>query len=94
VGYRAIAIMEDGPENQVSHPPNPRAKTRRSLGKATAGETSRRRFGMMTFRTMRERGMGKGASLSNEIVLADSGRAGEVAAGVGRVSRETFSTSC
>jgi hypothetical protein len=38
--------------------------------------------------------MGKGASLSNEIVLADSGRAGEVAAGVGRVSRETFSTSC
>jgi hypothetical protein len=29
--------------------------------------------------------MGKGASLGEEAVLADSGRAGEVAAGVGRV---------
>jgi hypothetical protein len=28
---------------------------------------------MMGFRTMRERGKGKGASLSNEIILADSG---------------------
>jgi len=28
---------------------------------------------MMSFRTMRERGKGKGASLSNEIILADSG---------------------
>jgi hypothetical protein len=34
--------------------------------------------------------MGKGASLGKEAVLADSGRAGEVAAGVGRVRRVTF----
>jgi hypothetical protein len=49
---------------------------------------------MMSFRTMRELGMEKGASLSKEIVLEDSGRAGEVAAGVGRAKRATFSASC
>ena len=38
--------------------------------------------------------MGKGASLGEEAVLADSGRAGEVDAGVGRVRRATFSASC
>jgi hypothetical protein len=42
---------------------------------------------------MRERSMGKGASLGEEAVLADSGREGEVAAGVGRVRRKTFSAS-
>jgi len=40
---------------------------------------------------MRERRPGKGASLGKEAVLAASGRAGEVAAGVGRVRRATFS---
>jgi hypothetical protein len=38
--------------------------------------------------------MGKGASLGKEAVLTDPGRAGEVAAGVGRVRRATFSASC
>ena len=38
--------------------------------------------------------MGKGASLGEEAVLADSGQAGEVAAGVGRVRRATYSASC
>jgi hypothetical protein len=35
----------------------------------------------------------QGASLGKEAVLADSGREGEVAARVGRVRREVFSTS-
>ena len=43
---------------------------------------------------MRERRPGKGASLGKEAVLAASGRAGEVAAVVGRVRRATFSTFC
>ena len=34
--------------------------------------------------------LGQGASLGEEAVLADSGRAGEVAAGVGRVRRLAF----
>ena len=34
--------------------------------------------------------MGQGASLGEEVVLADSGRAGEETAGVGRVRRLTF----
>ena len=34
--------------------------------------------------------LGKGASLGEEAVLADSGRAGEVAAGVGRVRSLAF----
>jgi hypothetical protein len=38
---------------------------------------------------MRERRMGKGASLGEEAVLADSGRAGEVAAGAGLVRTST-----
>lgn len=37
--------------------------------------------------------MGTSVSLGKEAVLADSGRAGEVAAGVGRVRRATFSAS-
>ena len=37
---------------------------------------------------------GKGASLGEEAVLADSGRAGEVTARAGRVRRPTFSASC
>jgi hypothetical protein len=37
---------------------------------------------------MRERCMGKGASLGEEAVVADSGRAGEVAAGQALVGRE------
>ena len=43
---------------------------------------------------MRERSMGKVASLGKEAVLADSGRAGEVSARVGRVRKATFSASC
>jgi len=39
----------------------------------------------------RERRSGKGVSLGEEAVLADSGREGEIAAGVGRVRRATFS---
>ena len=42
---------------------------------------------------MRAHYLVKGTSLGKETVLADSGRAGEVAAGVGRVRREAFSTS-
>ena len=42
---------------------------------------------------MRERCLVQGASLGKEAVLADSGREGEVAARVGRVRREAFSTS-
>ncbi len=42
----------------------------------------------------REHRMGKGASLGKEAVLTDSGRAGEVAAGVDRVRRAAFSASC
>ena len=42
---------------------------------------------------MRERSLVQGASLGKEAVLADSGRVGEVAARVGRVRREDFSTS-
>jgi hypothetical protein len=38
--------------------------------------------------------MGKGAFQGEESVLADSGREGEVIAGVGRVRRATFSASC
>ena len=38
--------------------------------------------------------MGKGASLGKEAVLADSGRAGEIAAGVGQVTKATFSAAC
>jgi len=34
--------------------------------------------------------LGQGASLGEEAVLADSGRAGEVVAGVGRVRRLAF----
>ena len=34
--------------------------------------------------------LGQGASLGEEAVLADSGRAGEVAAWVGRVRRSSF----
>ena len=41
----------------------------------------------------RERRLGKGASLGEEAVLADSGREGEIVAGVGRVRRATFSAS-
>ena len=41
----------------------------------------------------RERRLVQGASLGEEAVLADSGRVGEVAARVGRVRREAFSTS-
>jgi len=33
---------------------------------------------------------GHGTSMGEEAVLADSGRAGEIAAGVGRVRRTTF----
>jgi hypothetical protein len=44
--------------------------------------------------TMRERRPGKGAALGKEAVLADSGRAGEVSAGVGLVRKATVSTSC
>jgi len=36
---------------------------------------------------------GNGASLGEEAVLADSGRAGEVAAGVGRVRMSEFSAA-
>jgi hypothetical protein len=43
---------------------------------------------------MQERWMGKGASMGKEAVLAGSGRAGEVSAGVVRVRRATFSASC
>jgi len=43
---------------------------------------------------MRERCLVKGASLGEEAVLADSGRAGEVAARIGRVRKVTFSASC
>jgi hypothetical protein len=42
---------------------------------------------------MRERCLGQGASLGEEAALADSGRAGEVAAGVGRVRQSTFGAS-
>ena len=42
---------------------------------------------------MRERCLVEGASLGKEAVLVDSGREGEVAARVGRVRREAFSTS-
>jgi hypothetical protein len=45
-------------------------------------------------RAQQERRVGKGASLGKEAVLADSGRVGEVAAGAGRVRKETFSASC
>ena len=38
--------------------------------------------------------MGKGAFQGEESVLADSGLAGEVIAGVGQVRRATFSASC
>jgi hypothetical protein len=41
----------------------------------------------------REQNLGNGASLGKEAVLAASGRVGEVDAGVGRVRRQTFSTS-
>ena len=43
---------------------------------------------------MRERYMGKGASLGKEVVLAASGRAGEVDAGAERMRRATFSAFC
>jgi hypothetical protein len=42
----------------------------------------------------REHRLGQGASLGEEAVLADSGRAGEIAARAGRVRRATFSTAC
>jgi hypothetical protein len=42
---------------------------------------------------MRERRLVKGASLGKEAVLADSGREGEITAGVGRVRKATFSAS-
>jgi acyl-coenzyme A synthetase/AMP-(fatty) acid ligase len=42
---------------------------------------------------MRERCMGKGASLGKEAVLADSGWVGEISAWVGRVRKATFSTA-
>ena len=38
--------------------------------------------------------LGKSASQGKEAVLADSGRAGETAAGVGRVKKPAFSASC
>jgi hypothetical protein len=41
---------------------------------------------------MRVRCMGKGASLGEEAVLADSGRVGEEVAGIGWVKRTTFSS--
>jgi len=41
----------------------------------------------------RERRLGKGASLGEEAVLANSGREGEIVAGVGRVKRATFPAS-
>ena len=44
-------------------------------------------------RAMRGRRMGKDVSLGEEAVLADSGRAGEIAARVGRMRRATFSAS-
>jgi hypothetical protein len=59
-----------------------------------------RALGSLTFhlsrflRAMRERRMGKGASLGKKAVLAASGRAGVVAAGVGRVRNVTFSAGC
>ncbi len=43
---------------------------------------------------MRERSMGKGASVGKEAVLAAWGRAGDIAARVGRVRMVTFSTAC
>lgn len=42
---------------------------------------------------MQERCLVKGASMGKEAVLAATGRAGEVAAGVGRVRTETVSVS-
>ena len=45
----------------------------------------------LTLHGCRERRMGIGAPLGEEAVLADSERVGEVAAGVGRVRRATFS---
>ena len=43
---------------------------------------------------MREHRVVKGASLGKEAVLADSGREGEITAGVGRVRKATFSAAC
>ena len=76
--------MEDGSKKPRFSPAQPRrSKTRLFVGKATAGEKSKvYAFGMMDFRAMRECGIGKGASLSKEIVLAKSGLAGEEAAEV------------
>jgi hypothetical protein len=43
--------------------------------------------------SVRARRLVDGASLGEEAVLADSGRAGEVAAGVGRVRMSEFSAA-
>ncbi len=50
-------------------------------------------WGTLRISMSRERRLGKGASLGEEAVLADSGREGEIVAGVGRVRRATFSAS-
>jgi len=68
----------------------------RAAGKATEDEKSRctLRYDELQNDARTQHGnMGKGVSLSKEIVLADSGRTGEVAAGVGRVKRATLSAS-
>ncbi len=49
--------------------------------------------GTLRMLSSRERGSRNGASLGKEAVLADSGRAGEVAAGAGRVRSLPFSAS-
>ena len=50
--------------------------------------------GTLRILSNRERCSRNGASLGKEAVLADSGRAGEVAAGAGRVRSLAFSASC
>jgi hypothetical protein len=45
-------------------------------------------------RAMRERCMGKDASLDKEALFTDSGRVGERAARVGRVKRATILAAC
>jgi hypothetical protein len=69
------------------------AKARHSAGKAVAGEEASVRFGTLSPLSDGERSPVKGASLGKEAVLQASGRAGDIAAGLGG-EKIDFSASC
>ncbi len=64
------------------------------FSKATASEKTGVRLDTLSPLSDARTKLGKSASLGEEAVLADSGRVGGIAAGIGRVRKPTFSAPC